>query len=164
MPAVPFSELPADARVWVFAAGDVVAGDAERALLAAVDRFLAEWAAHGAPLTAGRDWREGRFLAVGVDQAAAGASGCSIDGLFRALRSLEPTLGTSLLAAGRVYWRDADGAVRTGDRATLRAAAAAGRVGQATPVFDTTLTTAADWRARFERPLAESWHARLVAA
>ncbi len=163
MPAVPFDSLPGDARLWVFAAADPLAAAGEAELLAAADAFLGGWAAHGAPLRAARDWRDGRFLAVAVDQSTAGASGCSIDGLFRSLRALEPALGTSLLTAGRVYWRGADGRVSGGDRAALRAAATAGEVGPDTPVFDTTVTTAADWRARFERPLAESWHARVVA-
>ncbi len=163
MPAVPFDSLPGDARLWVFAAADPLDAGGEAELLAAADAFLAGWAAHGAPLRAARDWRDGRFLAVAVDQSTAGASGCSIDGLFRSLRALEPALGTSLLTAGRVYWRDADGGVRGGDRAALRAAAAAGAAGAESRVFDTTVTTAADWRARFERPLAESWHARVVA-
>lgn len=161
MPAVPFDALPDDARLWVFATAQPLAGDALAALLTTVDAFLAGWAAHGAPLDAGRDWRDGHFLAVAVDQRTAGASGCSIDGLFRSLRALESRLGTSLLAAGRVYWRDAAGMVQAGDRAAFRRAVAAGALGPTTPVFDTTVTTAGDWRARFERPLQESWHAQV---
>ncbi len=162
MPAVPFDALPDDARLWVFATERPLTDEAVAALHATVDEFLAGWAAHGAPLRAARDWRDGRFLAVAVDQRAEHASGCSIDGLFRSLRALEPTLGTTLLAGGRVYWRDAAGRVESGDRAALRRAAEAGAVGPATPVFDTTAATAGDWRARFERPLAESWHARVA--
>jgi len=96
MPAVPFPSLPDDARLWVFAADRPLAGDAERALLDAADRFLAGWAAHGAPLRAARDWRDAHFLAVAVDQRTEGASGCSIDGLFRSLRALEPEIGATL--------------------------------------------------------------------
>ena len=164
MPAVPFDSLPDDARLWVFAAADPLDDGAAAELLAAADAFLAGWAAHGAPLRAARDWRDGRFLAIAVDQSTAGASGCSIDGLFRSLQTLEPALGTSLLTAGRVYWRDADGRVCAGGRAALRAAASAGQVGPDTPVFDTTVTTVGDWRTRFERALAESWHGRIVGA
>lgn len=162
MPAVPFATLPDDARLWVFAAADCVPDRAAPPLLDAVDAFLATWAAHGAPLRAARDWRDDRFLAVAVDQRTAGASGCSIDGLFRALQSLEPTLGTTLLGGGRVYWRDAAGAVRVGTRAAFRASAASGALTPATLVFDTTVTTVGAWRTRFERPLAESWHAQVA--
>lgn len=162
MPPVPFPSLPDDARVWVFAAAAPVAGEGERELLAHVDRFLASWAAHGVPLRCARDWRDGRFLAVGVDQSVEGASGCSIDGMFRTLRALEPTLGTSLLGGGRVFWRDGAGMVCTAERFEFGERAEREGLGARTPVFDTTVTTAADWRTRFERPLAESWHAQLV--
>jgi hypothetical protein len=159
MPSVDFSSLPDDARVWVFAAADPVRGAAADTLLARVDAFLATWAAHGVPLRCARDWRDDRFLAVGVDQSVEGASGCSIDGMFRTLHGLESTLGTTLLGGGRVYWRDDAGAVQVSDRESFGRQAG----GDATrPVFDTTVTTAAGWRARFERPLAESWHAQLV--
>jgi hypothetical protein len=159
MPPIPFPSLPDDARVWVFAAADPVRGAAADALLARVDAFLATWAAHGVPLRCARDWRDDRFLAVGVDQSVEGASGCSIDGMFRTLQGLESTLGTTLLGGGRVYWRDDAGVVQVADRESF-----ARRAGgdAALPVFDTTVTTAGGWRARFERPLAESWHAQLV--
>lgn len=163
MPQVSFESLPDDARLWVFAAAEPL-DDAQRArLLAEVDAFLANWAAHGAPLRAARDWRDARFLAVAVDQSTAGASGCSIDGLFRRLQALEPTLGTSLLGgASRVYWRDAEGRVHAAARADAKTRAADGAWGADSPVFDLGVTTAGDWRGRFERPARESWHAALL--
>ena len=163
MPAVPFDQLPDDARVWVFAAADPVRGAAAESLLARVDQFLSVWSAHGVPLRCARDWRDDRFLAVGVDQSVEGASGCSIDGMFRALHALEPTLGTTLLGGGRVYWRDGAGAVQVADRDSFAARAGGDADAKGTlPVFDTTVTTAREWRTRFERPLRVSWRAQLV--
>jgi len=163
MPSVPFSELPDDARLWVFAAAAPLAPEQSARLLAEVDAFLDTWAAHGEPLRAARDWRDDRFLAVGVDQSTTGASGCSIDGLFRRLQALEPALGTSMLGgAGRVYWRDTGGRVHTSPRADAKAHAASGAWGPDSPVFDLGVTTAGDWRRRFERPARESWHAALL--
>ena len=162
MPQVPFASLPDDARLWIFGASEPLSADAGVALLQVVDDYLAGWQAHGEPLTCGRDWREGRFLVIGVDQRTAGASGCSIDALFRALQPLERRLGTTLLAGGRVFYRDAHGQVQCVDRDTYARRARAGVIDVETPVFDTTLTTAGDYRARFERPAASSWHAQLV--
>jgi hypothetical protein len=163
MPSVPFDTLPDDARLWVFASAEPLGAEQTRALLAEVDRFLDTWAAHGEPLRAARDLRDGRFLAVGVDQSTAGASGCSIDGLFRRLQALEPTLGTTLLGgASRVYWRDAGGRVQAAPRADAKAHATRGAWGPDSPVFDLGVTTAGDWRTRFERPARESWHAALL--
>jgi hypothetical protein len=164
MPAVSFASLPADARVWVFASDRALDESASRKLLTEVDGFLNQWNAHGHPLTCARDWRDAMFLAVGVDQSTAGASGCSIDGLFRTLKGLEPTLGASLLPAGRVYWRDAEGGIANGERSRFTALGTEGRVTASTRVFDTTVNTASAWRASFERPAGETWHATLLKA
>jgi hypothetical protein len=162
VPRVEFSALPSSARVWVFGAAAPVTGAARETLLDAVDRHLATWKAHGAPLVCARDWRDDRFLAIAVDEAATGASGCSIDGLYRVLGSLESGLGTSLLDSSAVFWRDADGQVRSGTRPEFRTAATTGAVASSTPVFDTTVDTIGAWRDRFECAAAGSWHARLL--
>jgi hypothetical protein len=158
MPLVPLDQLPDDARTWVFAASDPLPADDAQHLLGAVDAYLATWTAHGAPLTVGRELREDRFLAIAVDQRTAGASGCSIDGLYRALRTEEETLGVTLIAGGRVFWRDAAGAVQGGTRAEFAAAGS----GADTVVFDTLVSALGDWRTRFERRAAETWHAALL--
>ena len=93
MPIVPFSALPDSARLWVFASDQPIVGAVAESVLASVDRFLADWRAHGMPLRSARDWRDDRFLAVGVDVTAENASGCSIDGLFRTLQQLERSIG-----------------------------------------------------------------------
>ena len=163
MPVVDFTALPDDARVWIFGAAAHVDDVDEKKLLAAVDTFLLQWKAHGHPLTCARDWREGRFLAVGVDQRSEGASGCSIDGLFRTLQELECAFGTSLVGGGLVYFRDAAGFVHAISRDAFEKLAASGDVTAETNVFDTTVTSAADYRARFERAAGGSWHSGLLA-
>lgn len=162
MPQVSFDSLPDDARVWVFGAANELTAPASDRLLAAVDEFLAQWNAHGSPLRCGREWRDERFLGIGVDQSTAGASGCSIDGLFRTLARLEPELGTSLLGGGRVYYRGADGRVNATTRKAFGELAREGQIGPETPTFDTSVTTASAWRQEFERPVRESWHAQLI--
>ena len=162
MPHVPFAQLPDDARVWVFASDRPLADAHAERLLAAVDAFLARWAAHGQPLTAARDWVDDRFLVVAVDQREAHASGCSIDGLFRTLQQLGREIGASLVGGGRVYFRDGAGAVQTVARHEFSDRAARGEITGETAVFDPTVTTAGDWRHRFERPARESWHAALL--
>lgn len=162
MPLVPLDSLPDDARTWVFAADPPLTGSRAEQLTLAVDEYLADWKAHGSPLTVGRAFTDGRFLTVAVDQHTEGASGCSIDGLFRALQGVERALGVSLVAGGRAFWRDANGVVQGGTRDTFSGAAASGSVNGSTPVFDTALGTLGEWRARFERPAAESWHAQLL--
>jgi hypothetical protein len=157
-------DLPDTSRVWVFGSDRALDASAEDLLLRDVDRFLAQWHAHGAPLTTARDWKYERFLTVAVDQSTAGASGCSIDGLFRALKSLESRLGASLVTSGLVYFRDAHGEIKAVDREGFAALGAEGKVQPNTRVFDPTVTTLGEWRARFELEAAKSWHAGLLPA
>jgi hypothetical protein len=131
-------------------------------LLAEVERFLPNWTAHGSPLTVGRDWRYSRFLTIGVDQSTAGASGCSIDGLFRSLKSLEGKLGASMVTSGLVFFRDQSGAVQSADRERFTQLSGEGKVSTEMTAFDPTVTTLGEWRARFELPLRDSWHAKLL--
>jgi hypothetical protein len=164
MPRIDFDALPDEARVWVFAADQAMTSSRLEQVLKEVDSFLAGWAAHGAPLACARDWRDDHFLAIGVDESAAGASGCSIDGLFRVLQRLRDATGVDLLPGGRVYWRDPNGTIRIAARPAFGRLAAEGGIDGATIVFDTTVESVGAWRDRFEGPAAEHWHAELIPA
>lgn len=160
MPRVPFEQLPDDARLWVFAAGEPVSDDAEADLLTRVDAFLSGWNAHGHPLVGGRDWREGRFLFVAVDERSAPPSGCSIDALHRALKDFEEERGVSLTDHIDVVYRAEDGRVERAGRPAFARLAKAGDVGLDTVVFDTTITRKSEIDRAFEVPAGDAWHRR----
>jgi hypothetical protein len=162
MPVVHFDSLPADARVWVFASDRPLQGAEAQVLLGEVDAWLDQWKAHGAPLRSARDWRDDRFLAIGVDPTAEQASGCSIDALFRRLQDIERRLDTSLVAGGRIFYRGSDGTARVAKRGDLSRLGAAGELTATTPTFDTSLTDARSWREAFERPARDTWVAALL--
>lgn len=162
MPIARMEDLPNDARVWVFGADHALGSKETAILLEEVDRFLAQWKAHGAPLTAARSWTHDLFLTIAVDQSTAGASGCSIDGLYRALRALEPRIGASLLTSGCVFFREESGQITCADREKFTALGAEGKVSSDTQVFDPTVRSLGEWRARFELKARESWHSGLL--
>jgi hypothetical protein len=162
MPRTSFHELPSDARVWVFASDRPLQGDEANVLLEAVDDFLSQWKAHGAPLRSAREWRDDRFLAIGVDPTAEQASGCSIDGLFRGLQQIERALATGLVAGGRVFYRDGTGVPRLALRKEVPTLFDRGVITEDSPVFDTSVTDARAWRESFELPARETWVASLL--
>jgi hypothetical protein len=164
MLTTPFEKLPDSARVWVYGADRDVGKDAEGTLLGEVDNYLTNWTAHGVPLSAARDWRSARFLTIAVDQEQAGASGCSIDGLFRALKSLEQRLGASIVTSGLIFFRGKDGEIRSVSRDEFGELGASGEVDADTEVFDLSVTTLGEWRARFASRAGNSWHSALLAA
>lgn len=155
MPVVSFDSLPDSARVWIFGADQRLSEDAATALMRDVGDHLADWKAHGEPLTVGSQLIDDRFLVVAVDQSTAGASGCSIDGLFRVLQAVQSRLGTNLVGGGRLFYRDGQGQVQCAPRADLDELRASGAITKDTVVFDTTITDLGTFRRKFEGAAGE---------
>ena len=161
MPMVPFEVLPDESRLWVFAVERTLVEADQENFLSAVDRFLETWAAHGVPLTCGRDFRRGRFLLVAVDETSAPPSGCSIDAMVGVMKDQERRLGLRILDNTPV-WFVADGEVQRISRPEFSRLAEGGAVDPDTVVFDNTVTRLKDVRAgRWEGPARESWHQRV---
>src|SRR5215203_7419328 len=157
---IPFAEMPPHARLWIFAAERPLSGAEQEALLAVVDDFLQQWAAHGAPLAAARDLRYDRFLFVAVDESNAGASGCSIDAMTRVLAALEGEMGLELVNHTPVLYRVGADVARV-DRAAFADRARRGDVSPDTLVFNNTLSRVGELQAgKWEVPARDSWHAR----
>ena len=160
MPRTSFEELPPDARLWIFAAERPLSGEESSRVLSETDAFIEQWSAHGIALMAGRELRYNQFLLVGVDERAAGVSGCSVDALVRRMRQLEGALGVELVNNGPVLYREGNVIERV-SRERFAELAAAGTVGPNTRVFDNTLTRVGDLVAgRWEVKAADAWHAR----
>lgn len=157
MPRIELSQLPDEARVWIFGISPSLSESQQARLLEAVDAFLDGWSAHGHPITAARDVIEGTFLLVAVDKRSE-TSGCSIDRMFGTLRDLERELGVSILEGGRIFVRHGDGRPGAMSRADFRESADGHTV-----VFDTTVEILGPVRAgTWERSAAESWHRDLL--
>ena len=163
MSLVGFHALPDTARLWCFGADRDLADAESEAVEASMALFVDQWTAHDQRLAGGFEWKDGRFLLVGVDERVEQASGCSIDSLLRHLRTLEAELSVNL-ADGRLVWfRSPDGAVRSVTRDEFRSRASRGEIGGDTPVFDLSLTEVGQLRGgRFELPASESWHSRYL--
>jgi len=157
------SALPDAARVWVFGAASPLTDAQERALDVDLSGFVKSWAAHGSPLLAGHAIIDGRFVVVAVDESHQGASGCSIDAMVGHLREMEDRLSVSLLDGTRIWYRTQAGDIVSCDRPQFRTRAEKDDVDEATPVFDITIQSLAELRGgHFERPVRDSWHARLL--
>jgi hypothetical protein len=158
MPRISFSDLPPASRLWIFPAERLLSPREEEELLRRTDTFLDQWAAHGVPLTCGRDWRHGRFLLVGVDEASEPPSGCSIDAMTNVLKELGAEMGMTFVDRSAILYRDGD-EIRRVSRPEFKAMAEAGEVDLETPVFDNAITRKSEMEAGgWEKPAGASWH------
>ncbi len=155
-----FSDLPDEARLWIYGFENPLDDEAQRLIREQPASFVERWGSHKVPVRGALSIQYDRFvLLAGV--SSDGISGCSIDSSVRNFKALKKAHGLDGLNRRLVYYRDHDRSIRALDRAAFQAEVEAGRCHDDTPVFDTTLQTLGELRAgRFELPLSSSWHAR----
>ncbi|GCC50998.1 hypothetical protein SanaruYs_12180 [Chryseotalea sanaruensis] len=85
---VPFDALPETARVWIYQSDRSLQPGESDIIKSRISGFLEKWTAHGNTLHAGVDIVHAHFIIIGLDESLSGASGCSIDSLFRDLSAL----------------------------------------------------------------------------
>lgn len=161
MALVPIEELPDHSRVWIFPS-TVPIEESERGRLAReIAAFLETWAAHGSNIPAAWSIVDDRFVVVAADESAS-PSGCSIDRLFRFMRSAGEAAGTDFLDSTSIYHRgEGDEPVRT-DRVTFQRLAETGAVTGQTEVYDTLSESLGTFRRAFVKRAADSWHGQLL--
>jgi len=161
MPRKPLAEMPDDARVWVFGLDRPLDEAATAEVRDEVEHFLEHWQAHGHPLTCAGEWRYDRFLIVAVDERTAPPSGCSIDAMVGALRTLGGRMGFNMIDNAPVWYRGQASALARVSRQEFAAAVLTGEVTADTVVFDNTVTRLGEVRAgKWETRAEDSWHAR----
>ena len=158
MPRIRFEELPDSARLWIFPSDRPLSPDEQEALIRSVEAGLAEWSAHGSPVTWGVRIEQGQCLLIGVDETRTALTGCSIDSAITRIRELETRFGTALLDNGRIFLRDGS-EIRALSRLEFKKRIGAGGVTAETLVFDNTIPTVGAFRrGAWEIPFSHSWH------
>lgn len=157
-----FSELPDEARLWIFASDRPLTEAESQALLEALRPFLNRWQAHGLPVHEQAAVLHQRFLLLAGHVPGGEISGCSIDAATDAVHAAGQSLGIHWMSPLVVFYRDAEGIVQHTSRAGFRRLITEGKVTADTPVFDLSLTTVGALRqGAFEKPAGQSWHARV---
>ena len=153
---VAFDKLPPHARVWIYQASRPLAEAEILPLLPRLAAFAEEWTSHGQQLAAAAQFLHRQFLVIGLDEARAGASGCSIDASVRFVQELEQRLGLQLLEKSHMAFL-AEGQLRLLTRRELRAAIAAGQITADTPYYNNTLATKGELDERWPAPAGQTW-------
>lgn len=155
-------DLPDHSPVWIFGADRTLRHEEIDEIKQVLRDFVADWSAHRVPLHATADVLHNRFVIVALDETRAGASGCSIDSLFRKVSELESHLALRLLDSSLVFYGDHAGNVQATDRGGFRKLATEGVISDATSVYDPALGTLGEVRRAWPAAAAESWHRSLL--
>ena len=156
-----FDSLPAHARLWIYQANRTFNTVEKEQLFNGLKDLCEQWSAHGTPLRTSFTIQFDQFVIMAVDEKVNGASGCSIDGSVRYLKSLQDQLGidffdrtcVAFLQEGKIIVHPFAGIRNLFESYTLLAE---------TVTFNNTLTTKGEWEKHWKVPVKESWLARYL--
>ncbi len=157
-----FNNLPDDSRIWIYQSNRKFTDEEVAEATERTAQFLEQWTAHGSNLEAGFEIKYNRFIVLGLNQANASASGCSIDASVRFIQSLEKSFEIDLLDKMNVtFYNGPYIAYKT--LSDFKKMAKAHSVSPNTVVFNNLVTTKAEYTEHWEVPAKESWHSRFLA-
>lgn len=156
-----FKSLPDDSRIWVYQANRKLSDQEVAEIIEESEDFLTKWTAHGAALEAAVEVKYNRFIVIGLNQANASASGCSIDASVHFIQSLEEKYNVDFLDKMNVtYYTGEFIAYKTLE--DFRKMAKDKSVSKNTIVFNNLVNTKAEYLENWEVPAKDSWHSRFL--
>lgn len=159
---VDFKTLPNNSRIWIYQCNRKLSDDEVASIANQTEVFLKEWTAHGTDLEAGLEMKYNRFIVLGLNQANASASGCSIDASVRFIQQLEKQFDVDFLDKMNVtFYNGKYIAFKT--LSDFKKMAKARSVSSNTVVFNNLVNTKEEYLENWEVPAKESWHSRFLA-
>ncbi len=156
-----FKNLPDNSRVWVYQANRKLSDQEAAEIENRTEEFLTKWTAHGAALEAAVEMKYNRFVVIGLNQANASASGCSIDASVHFIQSLEKEYGIDLLDKMNVTFYSGE-YIAYKPLEEFKKMAKNNSVSKNTIVFNNLVNTKAEYLENWEVPAKESWHSRFI--
>ena len=158
---VDFKSLPDNSRIWIYECNRSFSETELEEVKEGLNAFLTQWTAHGSDLKAGFEIKYNRFIIIGLDQAEASASGCSIDASVHYIQSLEKKYNVDLLDKMNVSYKQGE-YIAYKDLKDFKKMAKERAVSKNTVVFNNLVATKQDYIENWEVPASESWHGRFM--
>jgi hypothetical protein len=159
---VEFNNLPDNSRIWIYQSNRKLSENEVSSISGKTDDFLKQWTAHGDDLEAGFEIKYNRFIVIGLNQANASASGCSIDASVNFIQSLEQEMEVDLLDKMNVTFYNGK-FIAYKSLSDFKKMAKNRSVSPNTVVFNNLVHTKAEYLEYWEVPAKDSWHSRLLA-
>ena len=156
---VPFENLPAESRVWIYQSNRPFREAEIKPLKNDLSKFISNWTAHNQHLEAGFELPYNRFIVIGLNQEKTQASGCSIDASVRFIQELEQKLDLILLDKMNVTFKQGD-FLAYKSLEDFKKMAKEKAINKSTIVFNNLVDTVDDYQNFWEVSAEESWHSR----
>lgn len=153
---IPFNSLPPNARIWIYQSDRSLTMDEERSLAIELEEFCEQWKAHGQPLKTSFKIEHHHFVILAVDENYNDASGCSIDGSVRILKTLQEKSRIDFLDRSKVAFL-IDQEIKTFPVTELKNLFSSGRLTATTHTFNNLVATKSDFDKGWLTTVDKSW-------
>lgn len=158
---VPFTNLPATARIWIFQASRPFTAGEIRVVESKLRRFSEKWAVHGSPLETSFAIKFDQFIVLAADESRESASGCSIDSSVRVLKDIGQSVGIQLFERDQVAFKTDMGILLVPFQ-ELKQKFQEGTLNEGTLTFNNLVDTKAGFEKNWLVPAGETWLRRYI--
>lgn len=99
-----FSTFSPDSKIWIYPAKTQIEQEQLTILEQKLADFLANWKAHGEPVSAAFRILENRFILITADANCTAATGCSIDFMRRSVSQALKSLGSDVSDLSSIFY------------------------------------------------------------
>lgn len=156
-----YAQMPDSARVWVYQAKKPFEPSSIASIKQQIQEFVTIWTSHNQALRAWGDLLHEQFVVFMVDEAQAGASGCSIDKSVAFIKDLEQATSNDLFDRWTFTYLQED-EVKAAVRDQFEQLYQKGEINDQTIVFNNLVKTKAELECNWKITLADSWHKNFV--
>ena len=153
---LPFEQMPAYSRVWVYQADQKFTDSQEQLIRDRMIRFCEGWNTHGNLMPTSFEVVENQILLLAVDESNLGASGCSIDSSVRTLRELENLLQINLTDQGKISLKKPTGELKVIPALGVKSRVTSGEIDLETEVINPMTRLKSDLQNLWQ-PVRNSW-------
>jgi hypothetical protein len=155
---IPFHQLPATSRVWVYQADRKITSAEKGIISEALTAFTQGWSVHGQPMETSFEIRHDHFIVLAANDQA---SGCSIDSSVRAVKEAGAAAGVDFFNRTNIAFQTAEGVtlLSMGD---LKKKYVEGIWNGTTPAFDNLVETKGKLDQAWIVPAADTWLKRYI--
>lgn len=156
------NEFSPQSKVWIYQSSRFLTSIEMSQIQEKLDYFTKNWTAHNQSLKAKAEIKFASFIVFTVDESNAGASGCSIDKSVHFLQSIENQYGIKLFDRLNFAYLNEENEVQTLHQSQISNLYESKNICDETLFFDNLVANKSDFDERWLKPLASSWHFKMI--
>jgi hypothetical protein len=158
---IPFESLPPHSRIWIYQSNRKFTSAESDIILQELSSFTQQWEVHGQPMKASFKLYNDQFVVLAADEGYNEASGCSIDGSVRALKSVGNRLNIDFFDRNFVAFKGAE-EIFLISISSLKQQLAEGKWGRDTLVFNNVIGTKKELEQQWVVEANQTWLRRYL--